>query len=287
MDEFEKRIRNRESWLRSIIIFGTFLIFFSLFVIFAWGIAVGVVQLHIGDLGFSELLSLILALFAITLSAVFYFKATETSNTFYDNTYKFTSEVSRILGEIQSGFDEQLHHLDKGNEYLRDKIDRMNTYPPNTKEIETEKEELQKKLNEQDEMIETFVQKEQSSSAEKEQFIRELSGKMDEIESLKGQISVLERQLGRHELSHSRKSVLSRMQRYFATRGINRLKILPEEFIGLSIDEVIDMFQSHSHSLNPAFISDLESVGFIMSDGTLSMRGAKFLQKAVKDAEMF
>ena len=63
---------------------------------------------------FSNLLSLILALFSIALSALFYFKATETSNAFYNNTYKFTNDIAELLARIESGFGERLRHLDEG-----------------------------------------------------------------------------------------------------------------------------------------------------------------------------
>lgn len=48
---------------------------------------------------FPTLLSLLLALFAVALSALFYFKATDTSNAFYDNTYKFTQQIAELLRE--------------------------------------------------------------------------------------------------------------------------------------------------------------------------------------------
>ena len=39
-------------------------------------------------------------------------KATDTSNNFYDNSYKFTKEISEILGRIEAGFGEKLKHID-------------------------------------------------------------------------------------------------------------------------------------------------------------------------------
>ena len=46
------------------------------------------------DFNFTDLLSLLLAFFSITISIVFYLKAGETANQFYDNTYKFTQHTS-------------------------------------------------------------------------------------------------------------------------------------------------------------------------------------------------
>ena len=56
------------------------------------------------DIDFPTLLSLLLALFSVALSALFYFKATETSNAFYDNTYKFTRDIAQLLVKIESHY---------------------------------------------------------------------------------------------------------------------------------------------------------------------------------------
>lgn len=73
----------------------------------------------------TDLVALVLAIFAISLSALFYFKATETSNRFYDNSHKFTRDVSEILGRIEAGFGERLRHLDEGYSSLRDHVTRI------------------------------------------------------------------------------------------------------------------------------------------------------------------
>ncbi|TOH64776.1 hypothetical protein CGI76_24340, partial [Vibrio parahaemolyticus] len=52
-------------------------------------------------------LSIVLALFSVGLSAIFYFKATDTSNKFYDNSYKYTKDVAQLLVKIESGFGER------------------------------------------------------------------------------------------------------------------------------------------------------------------------------------
>ena len=62
---------------------------------------------------FPAFLSLLLALFSVALAALFYFKATDTSNAFYDNTYKFSQDVAGLLAKIESGFGERLRHLDE------------------------------------------------------------------------------------------------------------------------------------------------------------------------------
>jgi hypothetical protein len=50
---------------------------------------------------FSQLLSLLLAFFSIVLSAAFYFKATESSNKFYDRTFEHTRTLLELLSRIE------------------------------------------------------------------------------------------------------------------------------------------------------------------------------------------
>ncbi|MFM2334285.1 MAG: hypothetical protein RIS91_288 [Bacteroidota bacterium] len=70
-------------------------------------LAVSNLSFDFSKFDFNALLALLLSLFAIGLSVAFYFKATDTSNLFYDNTYKFTKEISEILGRIEAGFGER------------------------------------------------------------------------------------------------------------------------------------------------------------------------------------
>lgn len=70
-------------------------------------------KLNLTGFDFSQLLALLLALFATALSAQFYFKAAETSNSFYNNTYNFMKDVSEVLGRMEERFGKQLEGLEK------------------------------------------------------------------------------------------------------------------------------------------------------------------------------
>ena len=60
----------------------------------AWRVATAEVFLDLTGFEFTDFLALLLAVSAVGLSALFYFKATEASNRFYDNSYKFTKDIS-------------------------------------------------------------------------------------------------------------------------------------------------------------------------------------------------
>jgi hypothetical protein len=69
------------------------------------------ITFNFAQFGFSELLSLILALFSMGLSATFYFQATNTSNKFYNRTYKLTKDLFEKLGRMEERFDQMLKHI--------------------------------------------------------------------------------------------------------------------------------------------------------------------------------
>jgi len=88
-----------------------------------------------------------MAFFAVSLSAAFYFKATDTSNEFYNNQYKFTKDVSEILGRIEAGFGERLRHIDEGTKGLRDKLENYDITGAK-KEVEEKQDNVEKRKNE-------------------------------------------------------------------------------------------------------------------------------------------
>lgn len=93
---------------------------------------------------FATLLSLLLALFSVALAALFYFKATETSNTFYDNTYNFTKDIAQLLVKIESGFGEKLRNLDEGYTSMRDSLQHYGNKPSDNVEKRKRKSRLKK-----------------------------------------------------------------------------------------------------------------------------------------------
>src|SRR5690606_16157646 len=105
-------------------------------------------------------------LFSVGLSALFYFKATDTSNAFYDNTYKFTKDIAELLVKIESGFGERLRNLDEGyssmRNYLQGSGQRQSADVEKTKEkLETEQQEIEKVRAERNRIVAELIEKSQ------------------------------------------------------------------------------------------------------------------------------
>lgn len=231
-EDLKVKIQNRESWFKIAIVV-------ILFGLIAYKIAISDLNFDFSKFEFSDLLSLILAIFSISLSVAFYFKATDTSNKFYDNTYKFTKEISEILGRIEAGFGERLRHLDEGYTGLREKFngnsveDKTEVIEAAKKEIEEEKRKIEKEVEEKNEILSSLMKRAKLNDQEKEQIKSQLSDKEEEITNLNNELTFLKRNISRaektlsNELSHSiPNSVKEMMLDFINYSGVNKTTIL-------------------------------------------------------------
>ena len=128
------------------------------------------------------------------LSVAFYFKASDTSNQFYDNSYKFTKEMAEILGtRIEAGFGERLRHLDEGYSGIRDRFDNLPKYGESVKtEIKIEEDKVKMREQEQHALIEGLAQRAQLDADEKQDIFRKLAEKNAELELARSELRHLQ-----------------------------------------------------------------------------------------------
>ena len=67
-------------------------------------------KINIPNFDYLYFLSTVMAIFAIVLSILFYFKSTEHSNEFYNNIFSFTKDTSTILAELKAN----VGHIEQG-----------------------------------------------------------------------------------------------------------------------------------------------------------------------------
>jgi hypothetical protein len=161
-------------------------------------LAVSNLSFDFSKFDFNALLALLLSLFAIGLSVAFYFKATDTSNLFYDNTYKFTKEISEILGRIEAGFGERLRHLDEGYSGLINRFDigsNEQNIQDTKEEIEKEKQKLKQDVEERNQILNSLIEMAQLEQEEKEAIRKQLKEKEIEISKQNREVNFLRNRL--------------------------------------------------------------------------------------------
>jgi hypothetical protein len=108
-------------WLEVGIKAARYVILLILACVFAWRILwADFSWIRVAELDFSQVLTLLLALFSIFLSSMFYFRATQTSNDFYNQTYEFTKDFVDRLTRIEERFGELLKGIQEDTSRTRD-----------------------------------------------------------------------------------------------------------------------------------------------------------------------
>jgi molecular chaperone GrpE (heat shock protein) len=189
-------------------VFVVVLVFFR---VVSWRISWSNWNVDLSKFEFSDLLALIMGLFAVAMSVAFYFKATDTSNKFYDNVYKFTQETSEILGRIEAGFGEKLRHLDEGYAGLQTRFDKFSFLTPeesikkadkNKEREEEAKAEKKEATDEKQKLISHLLEKAKIDDEEKKQISSKLESLSAQYEKAEKRLSQLkaERDQMQHEM---------------------------------------------------------------------------------------
>lgn len=237
---------------------------------------------------FPTLLSLLLALFSVALSALFYFKATDTSNAFYDNTYKFTKDIAELLVKIESGFGERLRHLDEGYSSMRNYLQGSGHRPgadvEKTKEkLETEQQEIEKVRAERNKIVQQLIERSQLHQAEKDQIAKQLFSKEQELSHSQEEIAKLNRRLTvervmRRKLAQEDNDTDSPFAEYTYERVIK--EIGTERVLESPSSHLRKRFDEEACKFPRGYIEDLERRGLF--DSGLTLSGARYL-KAVAE----
>lgn len=233
---------------------------------------------------FPTLLSLLLAFFSVGLAALFYFKATETSNTFYDNTYKFTRELAQLITKMESGFGERLRHLDEGYSSVRDHIQRMPSgerVREAQKRLEEGEETLDKTSEERNALIMQLIDKAHLQEEEKTKFMAELREKEEQLEKTQNEMAQLKRRV-----------TISRMK---SARGQRETLLDDPGFIEYTEEHVLDRiwrsgrrmtesalkqrFSEIVESLEEGYVMDLNKWEIVDDDNELTDFGASYLRQ--------
>lgn len=265
-DVKSEAIRNRDSWLKIFII-----LLFSFLI--TWKLLTSSININLSDFNFADLLSLILALFAVALSVTFYFKAIETSNDFYNNTYKFTNEMSEILGRIEAGFGERLRHLDEGYIGLREKFDKfpIDIYKVE-EQVKVEEEEVKKKLEERNKIIESLANKAKLQENEKSELFSKLQGLEIELNDAKSTMSLLQGKLKKAEINDFEDfDIPDRMRNYIQS---DLTDLLGSNVKERDINQIKNRFDSLKEEIYPEFLKDMQHFGYTDSENNLTEIGA-------------
>ncbi|TDF41571.1 hypothetical protein EYS14_01585 [Alteromonadaceae bacterium M269] len=167
---------------------------------------------------FPALLSLLLALFSVGLSALFYFKATDSSSAFYDNTYKFTKDIAQLLTKIESGFGEKLGNLEKNVSNLGSSTIHKKEIEKVKKQVQDDQRQVEEQLDQRDKELKEAMEKAKVNERGMKDIMevlshrdRQLKEATDELNKTQNRLNELEKS-GNHGLSKTVKDKHSKLR---------------------------------------------------------------------------
>ncbi len=258
----------------------------------AWRLGWSDFTLDLSKFDFSDLLALILALFAVGMSVAFYFKSTDSSNQFYDNIYNFTQKTSEILGRIEERFGEQLRHLDEGYGRIESRFDGISKTPDEieekVKETEGKEEEEKQKLEETNramkELMEELTVRAKLQQQEKEEFYEKLGALAAEKDNAQERIREIEEDRDRmqkqlmlmeREIEGSMREIRSPLIEEFIHHPELQNLIMheaPVEIINRELTRHLDRYPK-------LFISELQREGVLNEELELTKAGYIMLRR--------
>ncbi|WP_113907493.1 hypothetical protein [Aliidiomarina celeris] len=250
----------------------------AIILIVGWKIVTADFSFTFENIRTSDLLSLLLALFAIGLSVAFFVKANEISNMFYDNMYKFTKDNSELLGRMEAGFGEQLRHLDQGYTGLRDKFDKLPLDLGKTREkVEDEKAEVVKLKSEKEELLNELAERANLQEEEK----KELFARLQQSET---QLNRAERVMRRlqHKLRDAEDAeatingVLVRAIKHTQRKVVRLLDI--DDFESADDEDIYNSWMLIKDELPRVYLKDLRNGGVLDRDFLLTSKGIQFFR---------
>jgi len=186
----------------------------ALIVVIGWKLALAPWNVNIERFSFTDLLALILALFSVWLSVLFYFKADEGSKRFYDDSYRFTKDISVLLGRIEERFGEQLTSLKDHYGGLRQDLQARAVV------VEEKKEELNQASGAVLQVVKDLVQADVSEPNQSAALIEQLREKERELDK------------AQQDLERAQ-DALSKARRYpLSTRTKNLMALITKKLVG-------------------------------------------------------
>ena len=249
-----------------------------LLLVAAYRLAVPEISIDLSGFGFTDLLSMILAISAIALSAAFYFKADESSKNFYNNSYGFTKNISELLGRIEERFGAQLVSLNQGYDVLSKRFDAV---PIDVKAVKEEQrkevETIEKNENEYQQIIEGLMVKAKLDDSQMNEMKKSMANLVSEVDRAKSELAKHQASLENGEIS----PLAISDELFTSLVGLVRDNFSLDD-VDLPLSHIARKFSNLyvRGKIGSRVLSEMSTMG-LCHNGSLTLKGAKFLRTAI------
>ena len=260
----------------------------AIIILVIWKLLDAKITVDLSGFSFNDLLALLLALFSVWLSVAFYLKASDTSNQFYDNTYKFTKEISELLGRIEEGFGERLRHLDEGYAGIRDRVERWQDYiyAPTNSDIQHEKDEIMRIEQNYQQLIDQLTSRAEIAESEKESIKQQLNTTNEDLANAKIALAESTRSENKHVEAYSRTKAFTQANRallYIAHKIHESDPYLGAQY--MSFNEIALLLDAERPTIAAKALDALKQIGWMSEDGSISEQALRRLRAHLSGLE--
>lgn len=256
----DEKIKLRYSWLKIIVVISLLVLGFIKFLEVDFSTMFSQSSLN-------DILSLVLAIFSICLSVAFYFKSCDTSNQFYDNTYKFTKDISLILARMETGFTEKLGHIE---EYTSPKNNQKNE----KENIEKQDKELSDKQLKIDDEITNLLKDKIKDKNQIEELKAKLMKQTQEYNQLENEKKILNEELSKLKSSPNLE-ITNQLFSYMFNMIRRNNRLTKDDLRITSLTELRIFANDIIENSGEQFIDDAKTVNIINSDNRITDFGLR------------
>ncbi len=230
------------------------------------------IEIKIENFDYLYFLSTVIALFAIVLSVLFYFKSTEQSNQFYNCIFNFIKDTSTLLAEMKKGIGNLEHEV-------------YRSYGGSTEDNDKEKKQLEKegkKISEEKNKIDDSISKILEENITNKKQLSELKEKIlqqsREYSRLEHEKKLLDKELNdlKSENSNELQNGVHDYLFWMLRKNYNLTKDDMCVLSPIELRRYVNRFCSELN--NPAFINDARKIGLLNEDNRATQDGIMLLR---------
>lgn len=270
--------RGPRAWFNGLSTFVLALAAASMIVATAYRIAIGDDPFAIASLSFEQLVSLLLALFAIGLSLLFYHMANATANQFYIKMFEFAKDSSVSIGAMEAGVTARLTQIHENYEAFSRRFEQQPTTDVSTQlgELRTALEQLRGKESAQASRLEQVASRHDLPSEVVEAIkdstsavgtsAAEIAQKMDDLE----------------EAVERSAEAPSSLREYLALRFVPRMR---EHLVGdyWSDEAISEAFHQTSKNFTRAFLAEMREHSLATGTRQLTSQGVTLFRSLLAE----
>ncbi|MBI2512728.1 MAG: hypothetical protein HYV96_12180 [Opitutae bacterium] len=250
----------------------------SVIAVFLYKVGTSNIGFNASNLSTTDVLSILLALFSVALSVMFYFKGSEESAQFYNHSYTFTKDISQVLGRIEAGFGERLRHLDENYSDVRDRLDGVKVERSKAVEkVKEEEKDVKAAVAERDGLIAQLMERANLGVEEKNAIQQKLAEKEKELDYAKRQLFDYRRRL--EELEQAPSDMLAISDDLRAALRELSLTVERTHFLRAPLGWLSRHIQERLPKLSDPTVLALKQHGILGDGGMLTPKGRSLLRK--------